>query len=169
MEMAATRPPVMMKNRRRPFQIHTRSLSAPMSSCPAIPANGPAAQTRPISWISSPYRVARIQLSTEICTDSARPIPVAGRLSSRKKPGVRPRWLGSVPMPGGAIRWAALRLAKPACQSASRNAAPHVRLGCSLTQGPSFNDPKDSARAGVSPACLLLQNLPKNVVVLRSA
>ena len=52
-----------------------------------MPASGPAAQTSPMSWMSRPYFVERIQLSTEICTDSAKPMAVAGSVS-RTRNGV---------------------------------------------------------------------------------
>ena len=75
---AAIVPPTRMNGRRRPRQNHTRSLQTPMMTWPNMPAIGPAAQTRPMSWISRPYCVVRIQLSAEICTDSAKPSAVAG-------------------------------------------------------------------------------------------
>ena len=48
---AARMPPMMMNGRRRPPQNHTRSLITPISSWPMMPASGPAAHTRPISWM----------------------------------------------------------------------------------------------------------------------
>ena len=81
---AVNTPPTRMNGRRRPPQNQTLSLTIPMITCPRIPASGPAAQTIPISWISSPYLVDNSQLSAEICTASANPIAVDGRLSSIK-------------------------------------------------------------------------------------
>ena len=49
-----------------------------------IPASGPAAHTRPTSWMSRPYRVVRIHDSAEICTERAKPIAVAGRARTEK-------------------------------------------------------------------------------------
>ena len=49
---AAMTPPMRMNGRRRPFQNQTRSLISPMMTWPMIPASGPAAQTRPTSWMS---------------------------------------------------------------------------------------------------------------------
>ena len=78
---AASTPPMRMNGRRRPPQNHTLSLITPMSTCPMIPASGPAAHTMPISWMSRPYCVLRIQLSAAICIDSAKPMAVAGSAS----------------------------------------------------------------------------------------
>ncbi len=79
---AASTPPMRMKGRRRPPQNQTLSLMTPMMTCPRMPAIGPAAHTSPTSSIARPYFVLRIQLNAEICTDRAKPIAVAGRLSS---------------------------------------------------------------------------------------
>ncbi len=81
----ARTPPTMMNGRLRPFHSHTLSLTMPISTWPMIPASGPAAQTMPMSWISRPYSVERIQLNTEICTDNAKPMAVAGSVSSTRK------------------------------------------------------------------------------------
>ncbi len=77
---AARVPPIRMKGRRRPPQNQALSLIRPMSTWPRMPAVGPAAQTMPISWISSPKRVDRIQLRAEIWMHRAKPIAVEGRL-----------------------------------------------------------------------------------------
>jgi len=89
---AASTPPIRMNGRLRPPQNQTRSLITPISTWPMMPANGPAAQTRPTSWMSSPYCVIRIQLSAEIWIDRAKPIAVDGRLISAKKRRVLFNW-----------------------------------------------------------------------------
>jgi hypothetical protein len=89
---AASTPPIRMNGLRRPFQNQTRSLITPINTCPIMPASGPAAQTRPTSWISSPYWVVRIQLSAEIWMERAKPIAVDGRLIRAKKPPVLFFW-----------------------------------------------------------------------------
>ena len=93
---AARMPPMMMNGRRRPPQNHTRSLITPTSSWPMMPASGPAAHTSPISWMSRPYSVDRIQLSTEICTDRAKPMAVAGSVSRTRKGVDRRRCMPSI-------------------------------------------------------------------------
>ena len=94
---AASRPPIRIKGRRRPFQNQTRSEITPMITCPMIPASGPAAHTRPTSWMSRPYCVVSIQLSAEICIDSANPMAVAGSASTAKNELVFSCWKVSIP------------------------------------------------------------------------
>jgi len=81
---AVSTPPTRMKGRRRPPHSQTLSLMMPISSWPTMPASGPAAHTMPISWMSSPYLVDSYQDRAEICTDSAKPIAVDGRLNSTR-------------------------------------------------------------------------------------
>ena len=76
----ANTPPIKINGRRRPPQNHALSLTSPTIGWARRPASGPASQTRPTCSMERLYFVLRIQLSAEICTHSAKPIAVDGRL-----------------------------------------------------------------------------------------